>query len=240
MPILNRLFSFYFGGNLSSASGSAHFGTIQISASSQNENTAIGTTIGTLSVTGGTGTYTYTKTVDADAAFTLTGALLKNAISFDYEAATFHLVTISADNGIDAPISRVFTILVIDVNEAPVITSNGGGATAAVTINENSTFVTTVTATDVDVGAVLTYSIAGGADAAKFTIGSSSGVLSFITAPDFETPTDVGGDNIYDVIVQVSDGTLTDTQAIAVTVADVVVEIAGGTLLWTVPLMTAA
>ena len=33
--------------------------------------------------------------------------------------------------------------------------------------------------------------------------------------------TDIGGDNIYDVIVQASDGTLTDTQAIAVTVTDI-------------------
>ena len=43
----------------------------------------------------------------------------------------------------------------------------------------------------------------------------------FITAPDFEAPTDAGGDNVYDVTVQASDGTLTDTQAIAVTVTDV-------------------
>ncbi|MBA3966393.1 MAG: hypothetical protein H0X47_11570, partial [Nitrospirales bacterium] len=42
--------------------------------------------------------------------------------------------------------------------------------------------------------------------------------LTFITAPDFQTPGDVGGDNIYDVIVQASDGTAVDTQAIAVTV----------------------
>ena len=39
-------------------------------------------------------------------------------------------------------------------------------------------------------------------------------------APNFEAPTDAGGNNVYDVIVQVSDGTLTDTQAIAVTVTN--------------------
>ncbi|MBT0964305.1 cadherin repeat domain-containing protein, partial [Denitromonas iodatirespirans] len=43
----------------------------------------------------------------------------------------------------------------------------------------------------------------------------------FNAAPNFEAPTDVGGDNIYDVTVQVSDGTTTDTQAIAVTVTNV-------------------
>ena len=52
-----------------------------------------------------------------------------------------------------------------------MITSNGGGASAAVNVAENATAVTTVTATDADLPApTLTYSIVGGADAARFTI----------------------------------------------------------------------
>ena len=101
------------------------------------------------------------------------------------------------------------------------ITSNGGGATAAVNVAENSTAVTTVTATDADAGATLTYSIIGGADAAKFTINATTGVLDFVSRPDSEAPTDAGGNNVYDVQVQVSDGTNTDTQDIAVTVTNV-------------------
>jgi len=97
----------------------------------------------------------------------------------------------------------------------------GGGATAAVNVAENGTAVTTVTATDADAGATLTYSITGGADAAKFTINSTTGVLSFVSAPDAESPTDAGGNNVYDVQVQVSDGTNTDSQDIAVTVTNV-------------------
>ena len=65
---------------------------------------------------------------------------------------------------------------------------------------------TTVTATDPDAGQTLSYSISGGADASKFTINADTGALSFITAPNFEAPTDAGGNNVYDVIVQVSDG----------------------------------
>ena len=96
------------------------------------------------------------------------------------------------------------------LSHAPVITSNGGGATAAVNVAENTTAVTTVTATDADLPAqTLTYTITGGADAARFTIDSSTGVLTFVAAPDFEVPTDVGANNVYDVIVQVSDGSLT-------------------------------
>jgi hypothetical protein len=82
--------------------------------------------------------------------------------------------------------------------------------------------VTTVTATDADLPAQgLTYSISGGVDAAQFTINATTGVLSFSAAPNYESPTDSGGNNVYDVIVQVSDGTLADTQAIAVTVTNV-------------------
>ncbi|MDP2241249.1 MAG: Ig-like domain-containing protein [Burkholderiales bacterium] len=102
-----------------------------------------------------------------------------------------------------------------------MITSNGGGASAAILMPENATVLTTVTATDQDAGATQTYSLSGGADALKFAINASSGVLSFVTPPSFATPTDAGGDSIYDVTVQVSDGTNTDTQAIAVTVTAV-------------------
>ena len=81
---------------------------------------------------------------------------------------------------------------------------------------------TTVTATDPDAGAVVSYSITGGADAGKFAIDPTSGVLSFVTAPNFEAPTDVGGNNVYDVTVQASDGLGgLDTQALAVTVTNV-------------------
>ncbi|MCZ4312787.1 DUF4347 domain-containing protein [Comamonadaceae bacterium G21597-S1] len=103
---------------------------------------------------------------------------------------------------------------------APVIISNGGGATASVAIAENTTHVTTVTAIDYDTSS-LTYSIAGGVDAALFQIDSGTGVLRFRNAPDFETPLDAGANNIYDVIVRASDGTHSDTQAIAVMVTDV-------------------
>ena len=87
---------------------------------------------------------------------------------------------------------------------------------------ENSTTVTTVAATDPDAGQTLTFSIAGGADAGLFTIDGSTGALAFASAPDFEAPADANGDNIYEVIVQVSDGLGgIDTQTIAVTVTNV-------------------
>ena len=67
----------------------------------------------------------------------------------------------------------------------------------------------------------LTYSIAGGADASHFSINGSTGVLSFTSIPDYENPTDAANSNVYGVTVEVSDGILTDTQNILVSVADV-------------------
>lgn len=105
-------------------------------------------------------------------------------------------------------------------NQSPVITSNGGGATASISVVENSTAVTTATATDADAGTAFTFSISG-TDSSKFTIGSASGVLAFSPAPNFEVPTDANTDNIYLITLTVSDGTATDTQDITITVTDV-------------------
>lgn len=104
-------------------------------------------------------------------------------------------------------------------NIAPHITSNGAGATASITIAENTTAVTTVTASDVNHD-LINFSISGGDDADLFTINASTGVLAFIDPPNYEAPEDADTDNVYEVIVQATDGELSDTQAISVTVTD--------------------
>ncbi|MGE7956627.1 Ig-like domain-containing protein, partial [Pseudomonas sp. NPDC089530] len=124
---------------------------------------------------------------------------------------------------------QAIAVSVTGVNDnSPVITSNGAGATASVNVAENTTAVTTVTASDADLPAqTLSYSIlnTAGTDFSKFSI-SSSGVLTFNSAPDYENPQDIGGtdgDNAYVVDVQVSDGNGgTDTQTITVNVQNVV------------------
>lgn len=106
-------------------------------------------------------------------------------------------------------------------NSAPIIISNGAGANAALNLGENTATVTTVTAGDADPNTTLTYSIIGGDDADLFEINASSGALRFKTAPDFETPTDADEDNKYVVQVQASDGDLTDTQTLTITVQNI-------------------
>ena len=118
--------------------------------------------------------------------------------------------------------SQALSITVTDQveNQAPVITSNGGGAAASVSVVENTTAVTDVDATDPNAGDTLTYTIAGGADQALFHIDGSTGLLTFSSAPDFEAPADANGDNVYDVDVSVGDGALSATQSLSVTVTD--------------------
>ncbi len=109
---------------------------------------------------------------------------------------------------------------IVAANLDPIIT---GGGTAAISVPENQTAVTTVMATDPDMpSGTLAYSLSGGADRTAFLINGSSGLLSFVTPPDFENASDLDVNNIYNVIVQVADGQGGQaTQAIAVTVTDV-------------------
>ena len=95
-------------------------------------------------------------------------------------------------------------ISVTNVNEAPTVTS---AATASVGENAAGT-VYTVAATDPDAGTTLTYSLSG-ADAALFDINATTGVITFKSSPNYEAPADVGGNNVYDVTVGASDGTIT-------------------------------
>jgi hypothetical protein len=137
----------------------------------------------------------------------------------DADGDNVYDVVVSVTDGVFTD-SQALAVTVTDVNEPVSITSNGGGAGASVAVAENGIVVTVVTAGDPD-GSVLSYAIAGGADAARFTIDSSTGVLAFVAAPNFEGSADSGGDNVYDVIVSASDGSFTDSQSIAVTVGNV-------------------
>ena len=73
---------------------------------------------------------------------------------------------------------------------------------------------------ETDGGGGLVYSLSGD-DASWFSI-DADGVVTFSVAPDFELPDDLNSDNLYEVIVTVTDsGSLFDSQAFTVTVTDV-------------------
>ncbi|EMI57701.1 LamG-like jellyroll fold domain-containing protein, partial [Rhodopirellula sallentina] len=128
----------------------------------------------------------------------------------------------SVDDGAGSASTGSFSITLNPINDNIVaITSDGGGATASVNVNETVSFVTQVTVSDADMpGDTMTYSIIGGTDQGDFAI-DASGNLTFVSSPDFESPDDSDLDNVYEVTVQVSDGVHTDSQTITVTVQDV-------------------
>src|ERR1041384_6874635 len=66
-----------------------------------------------------------------------------------------------------------------------------------------STVVYDANATDADgtpANSTISYSLTG-ADAARFSIDSVTGEVRFLASPNFESPQDSGGNNVYDVIV---------------------------------------
>ena len=87
-------------------------------------------------------------------------------------------------------------------------------------------------ATDSDAGDDVTgYAITGGADQNLFSIGATSGALTFDAAPNFEDAQDSDTGNDYVVEVQATSGAgervKTATQTITVTVTDVAGEAPG-------------
>ena len=144
--------------------------------------------------------------------------------ALDYETIASYSLRVTVTDGGSTSLSgtATLTITVTDVNEhAPVFTS---GATTTVAYEENSTTaVTTVVATDADAGQTVTFTLSGGADSTLFSV-TPTGVLTFNTAPDFEMPTDMGGNNMYEVtIVATDNGTPAKMvmQTLTITVTDV-------------------
>ena len=186
------------------------------------ENTTAVTTLTATDADTGT-TLTWSKNGGADAdAFTLTtGGMLTFTTAPDYENPTdtgsnnsYVVIVQVSDATATADLTLIVNVTDVAENQPPVITT-----TSRLAVPENTTAVTTLTATDAD-GDTLIWSKNGGVDAAKFTV-TPEGVLTFATAPDFEAPTDAGSNNSYVVVVRVSDRTATADLTLIVNVTDV-------------------
>lgn len=134
----------------------------------------------------------------------------------DTGADNVYEVIVAASDG-DLEDFQTLNVTVSNVNESLAITSNGGGATAAIQVAEQQTQGTTVQAVDPE-GGPISYAISGGADAALFSIHATTGLLSFQQAPDASSPQDSGANNVYDVTVSATDGVWTDVQQLQITV----------------------
>lgn len=162
-------------------------------------------------------------------AFSITsgGVLSFQASAPDFESPTdsdslnTYEVEITATDGTNA-VTQIVTVTVTDLNDnAPAFTSG-----TAISVAENSLLSGyTAAATDADDGNVVTFSVepaGSGADQGAFTIDGSSGVLSFqAPAPNFESPTDSGAPNTYEVEITATDSINSTVQTVTVTITDV-------------------
>ncbi|NVK84274.1 MAG: hypothetical protein HWE21_08135, partial [Cytophagia bacterium] len=125
-----------------------------------------------------------------------------------------HNVTLTASDGFGGSATQSFTITVNDVND-PVFTSG-----TSVSVDEGtSATIYTAAATD---ESTLTFSLGSGNDESLFNMDSSTGELTFKSAPDFEDPLDGNTDNNYVVNVVVTDtGDNSVNQDVTITVEDV-------------------
>ena len=152
--------------------------------------------------TGGTLTLADGTEVTVNSALTvsqLTGLVFTPDANLNDDTTTFGVFTYTVSDGSLTDSSTV-TISVTPINDAPELIG-----VMEFAVDENTTAVADITATDVD-GDTLTYSITGGADQTLFAIDASTGALSFKTAPDYENPQDSDQDNTYLVEITVSDG----------------------------------
>ncbi|MES9815014.1 MAG: Ig-like domain-containing protein, partial [Candidatus Thiodiazotropha sp.] len=151
-------------------------------------------------------------TVEVDGGFSYTP-------DADYHGADSFIYSVSDGNGGNN--SYLVEIDVVSVNDSPVITSHDENENVLLSLEENATLVTMVTADDPENDA-LTFTIDGGADLGLFSIDPMSGELVFSHAPDMENPLDADQDNLYQVQVLVSDGNGgTDRQSFTIEVTDV-------------------
>jgi hypothetical protein len=123
-------------------------------------------------------------------------------------------LTTSDDN---VAISKTFDVTVRPIDDPPRIISP-----STIDVQENMTVVQNLVAFDPDLPPQsITFSKTGlAADDAKFEI-IGGNQLAFIASPDFETPTDADGNNIYEIEIEARDSSgLTSKQLLLVTVTN--------------------
>ena len=123
-------------------------------------------------------------------------------------------ITITASDGnLSAAVD--VTVTVTNVNEAPRI----AGLTTVDYAENSTSSVATYTAANPESDDSITWSVSG-TDARRFVI-NSTGALSFKRSPDFELPRDANQNNIYEITITASDGSLSASLEVSVTVTNI-------------------
>ena len=143
----------------------------------------------------------------------LSSGQLRTKDALDYEGDRSYSMTLTATDTSGEDDSITVRVSVTNIDEPPDLRGP-----VAVDYEEKETGpVASYTAVDPE-RATIGWTLAG-TDQDDFAV-SSRGVLTFSAVPDYETPTDSGGDNTYEVTVRASDGTNSPTEAVTVRVTN--------------------
>jgi hypothetical protein len=98
--------------------------------------------------------------------------------------------------------------------------------TSSTSFSAAENIATSATAATIKVSESATVTISGGSDSAAFNIyfsDSVTAIIKFNASPNYEAPTDVGGNNVYEITLTATDAAANPgTQSITITVTDVV------------------
>ena len=159
-------------------------------------------------------TYTLSGTDAGSFDIDPTTGQIKTQASLDYETKNAYTVIVTASDGVlTASISVAISIVDVDENRGPVFPGSRTTRSVAENTPAGVSIGIPVSATDAD-GDSLTYSL-DGTDASSFGVVSTSGQLKTRAPLDYETK------NSYLVTVTVSDGALTASISVAITIIDV-------------------
>ncbi len=150
--------------------------------------------------------YSITDTTNFDINSATGVVTFKTAPNFETNSS-YSFIATASDGTSD--VNQTVTINILNANEPPEFTS-----ISTVSVNENQTNAIDINATDID-GNALTYSIGGGTNANSFTIESETGIVTFQTAPNFETKSS------YSFIATINDGTNDVNQTVTINILNI-------------------
>ena len=189
---------------------------VRLSNAAVEENQPAGTLVGTLTSDDLDTAETFTYSLVEDESypdnpyFQISGDSLLTRLPLDYETNPDPMIRVRTTDSTGLYFEKVFTITVIDINDAPVLDEISDPE------GEEETLITFIaTASDQD-GDALTFSLADG------TAGDVPEGAGMTAGGDFTwTPSEAQGSGTYTFDVCVSDGTETDCQTITATINEV-------------------
>lgn len=141
------------------------------------------------------------------------GGVLTTATALDYDVTPSYTIGITSSNSAGVSSTVNLTITVTAAGTAPTITS-GQGATGYANVPEGTTAVFAVPTATGD--APIVWSLSG-ADAAEFTINSSTAALAFASTPVYAS----GGDNERVIVITATNGAGSASQTATITITEV-------------------